>query len=227
MKGKALLEKYGSYYAMLKELHPSTEWFGFKKARFPRHYWDNIENVKIFVQFLEKQFKIKTKEDWSRISIEQINQLGAGRLLRKYENLYSILKIVYPDISWNKQKFRSRNKRSAQRWLFLQLQQVYPSEELIEDYFHPLTRGSGQNIEFDVFLPSRNVGFEYQGEHHYIDLPSFAPLEMYEERDREKIKMAKENQIHLVQIPYTWDGSIPSLISIIPPDLLPSNSIPK
>ena len=70
-------------------------------------------------------------------------------------------------------------------------------------------------MELDIFLPEKNLAFEYQGEHHYRDIYAFGPQWMYHERDTEKKQICDQKGITLIEIPYWWDYSKESLISVI------------
>ena len=107
----------------------------------------------------------------------------------------------------------SVQKRSSQRWLFLQVKKLYPHEEIVEDYFHPeISRISGANVQFDIFMIERNIAIEYHGKQHYEDIPSrFSPVETYKHRDVEKQKLCSEHGIQLIVIPYWWDNKLDSL----------------
>ena len=159
-----------------------------------------------------KKFSIDKKEIFYRlpISFEKIN-------------LFKTLKLIFPNEKWNKKLFFYRSKRTNQRILFSQLQKIYLSHFLIENYHHPkISSNTAENskktlLEFDIFIPSLNLAFEYQGEHHYNYFPSpfNANLEYYQIHDQLKLKSSKLLDIHLVAIPYWWDLSIPSLYSSI------------
>ena len=117
-------------------------------------------------------------------------------------------------VKWDKQKISSRDKRSEQLWLLLQTKKLFPGEEIVEDFHHAeISRKSGCNVEFDVFLPERRMALEYHGEQHYHDTPGagFAPLEMYQRRDVEKQEICSKNNITLVVVPYWWDGTLEQL----------------
>jgi hypothetical protein len=66
-----------------------------------------------------------------------------------------------------------------------------------------------------VYLPKERLAFEYQGEQHYYDIYALGNLWVQRERDKEKRKVCKENEITLIEIPYWWDFKKPSLIATI------------
>jgi hypothetical protein len=79
-------------------------------------------------------------------------------------------------------------------------------------------------IEFDVFIPSLSIAFEYQGQHHYsADFIIGSPEERGLGRDKEKKALSSEYGITLVTIPYWWRKDIQSLMATvweIRPDLI-------
>ena len=187
-----------------------------KKPIKSKHYWKNHENIKKFMIFLEKKLFIQSTDDWVRISKKQIKFYGGAQLVSEY-SISELLSIAFPDTNWDHLNVTQKHKRSNQRWLFLQIQKIYKNVEIIEDYFHDqLTRISGFPVQFDIFIPSKNVAIEYHGKQHYEDIPNaFANVETYIQRDNEKTKICKQNGIQLITVPYWWDNNINSLKQII------------
>ena len=219
--GRTVLDQYPSYFELLRTLYPDEDWSSVNQ-RIPKRHWEDIENVKEFVQKLEIQFNIQKKTDWYRISYCQMTKMGGDRLLRLYGGLGNILQIVYPDKNWSLRKFKIRDKRSAQWWLFLQISKLFPDDEVIEEYNHQeMTRHSGQNVELDIFIPNRKLAVEYHGIHHYKDTAAFGPIELYTERDKEKKRLCEKFGVELIVVPYWWDNTMESLIKeFIPARLL-------
>ena len=177
-------------------------------------YWNNQENIDNFLSKIREKYNLKTPEDWKRFSKTQIIQEGGNGLLTNKIN--SKIKIKFENeevISISKLLTGPAQKRSSQRWLFLQIQKLYPHEEIIEDYFHSeISRISGANVQFDIFMIERNIAIEYHGQHHYEDNPAgFCSAETYKYRDSEKQKLCSEHGIQLIVIPYWWDNKIESL----------------
>ena len=178
-------------------------------------FWDNNENIQLFLNKLKQKYNICSPDDWKRISKTQVYSSGGGGFISKcilnQENRNELEK-KFPEIQYLSQKSKLVG-RSSQRWLFLQVQKLFPNEEIVEDYFHSeISRENGFSVQFDIFLINRNIAIEYHGKQHYEDIPTgFGPLEMYKTRDVEKQKICKRFGIDLIIIPYWWDNDIESL----------------
>jgi hypothetical protein len=223
--GRSLYRKYASLKQALEQSFPDRNWTLLRPHKLPDHHWQDKHNVEQFLSSLEKIYHIQHPSDWYRISRKQISAQGGHHLLVHYKgsfhcSLFSCLTVRPglaevlkehwkgdPEWVWDWAQFSSRDKRSSQRELFHAIQQLFPDEEVVEDYFHEeLSRISGASIQFDVFLPSRQTAIEYHGIHHYEDLPAFGYQDLYQRRDEEKHQLCQQNGIHLVVIPYYWDG---------------------
>ena len=207
--GSRLLQKYSMYEIRCLGCPKGKELF--RHTPKTQGYWDNKENIEKFIDELKEKLNLKTVEDWKRLSHFQIKQYGGDGLINKF-SLEEIIQFGNPDIDTvSNENYLS--KRSSQRWLFLQVQKLFPHDEIVEDYFHSdISRETGYSVQFDIFLIKHKIAFEYHGKQHYEDIPkSFAPLELYQRRDEEKIKLCKKFGIHLIIIPYWWDNTINSL----------------
>ena len=179
-------------------------------------YWENNENIQKFLDEIKQKYNLNTLEDWKRISRHQIiSEGGAG--LFNCKN-YSKIKIKIENVNertnfvlFSKLISDSYQKRSSQRWLFLQIQKLFPHDEIVEDYFHSgISRLSGANVQFDIFMIQRNIAIEYHGKQHYEDV-GFSNLETYKYRDLEKEMLCKQYEIQLIVVPYWWDNQLNSL----------------
>ena len=169
---------------------------------YPNYPWQfNRDQFRTYLIQLMKNYHVTQKKDWYRIPL----QLGG-----KFE-LYKILRIFYPHERWIGSYFVMRAKKTSQRLLFSFTQKIYPSLLIIEDYFHPkLTH----KLELDIFIPALQLAMEYQGQHHYDDLPSgFASNESFVMRDSLKEILVSSLNIKIIKIPYWWDQSLSSLQS--------------
>ena len=212
--GGGILKRYnGSLYTLLQTVYPDYQWITLNNKTVPQHFWSNIENMKIILHSLIRKYRISEKKDWYRISASQIQQEGGGYLIQKYGGLTEVLRLVYSDQKWNQKDIQNRTKKSSQRWLKLCLSQMWNNSFLVLENYQEQTiqHTLGNNIELDVYIPNLNMGFEYQGQHHYDDLPNaFPPIEVIKKRDAEKSALCNES-INLVVIPYWWDNSYESI----------------
>ena len=213
--GSTVLSKYSLYE--LKCMACPEGISSFNNPPQPAEYWENEKYVLQFLSKIKEKYNLDTPEDWKRISKQQISSEGGGGLF--LSKTYSKIKIKFDNSNNNSILFSKLisdslvHKRSSQRWLFLQTQKLFPREEIIEDYFHSeISRISGFNVQFDIFMIERKIAIEYHGKQHYEEIPSgFANLETYKYRDLEKEKLCKEHGIQLIVIPYWWDNKPDSL----------------
>ena len=182
---------------------------------YPNYPWENsIFNFRYNLspkikEWIDK-YHITQKKDWYRLPGKQSN----------YRFMYDILKKFYPSEKWKKSEFLLRTKKTTQRLLFASTQKIYPSLLIFENYYHPQLIHSN-NLELDIFIPALQLALEYQGQHHYDDIPSrFAAIEASQYRDDLKEKIAKELLIKIIYIPYWWDLTLSSLQSLIKVDIL-------
>ena len=211
--GSRLLNYYNNdMKKLLKNIFPNYLFnFDHHKFRPNIHYSKTFEFNYNKIKLLIKKENIKEKKDWYRLNTNiNIND--------ELINLILALKIVFPNEKWSKKEFIYRSKKTIQRKLFNLLLILYSEFNLYENYKHPYLSHhlSERFLEFDIFHPSLNIAFEYQGQQHFDDIPSgFGLIESYLSRDIVKIQLAKENNIFLIVVPYWWDQSIISLQSTI------------
>ena len=198
--GGLLRQCDNNIFNILPEIYPSFQWDLMSRRSKPKGYW-TLENIKKFIQFVQEKFKVRRKQDWCRISAGQIARLTGTGIP---SGLYGALRTVYPDEIWLPFWFSFRSKRSVQRWLFVCILDIFPQLLHIEEYNHPhlVYSNSGTTVELDVFTPSLNIAFEYQGEQHYEEiLMGFAPTEVHDLIDAEKKELCDRNNILLICIP--------------------------
>ena len=192
--GNRLFAKYSMYELKCMACPEGKSSFNYRPQRQSSGYWKNEENILTLVSKISKKYNLNTPDDWKRISRHQIISEGGWSYL-----IIKIIIIYKSKLNLKLQRIRNQNnktykwsysyeKRSTQRWLFLQIQKLFPREEIIEDYFHSeISRESGFNIQFDIFMMERKLPIEYHGKHHYEDIPQgFSSVEIYKCRNVEK-----------------------------------------
>ena len=214
--GSTLLKKYSMFEIKCMACPEGKSKFDNPKPNQVPGFWENKENVHDFLSKLKEKYNLNTPEDWQRISKNQIiSQGGRGLFNSNISNITVKFELDNKPVEFPISALISKSvhKRSSQRWLFLQVQKLFPNEEIVEDYFHSeISRLSGFNVQFDIFMIERNVAIEYHGKQHYEDVPlGFGNLETYNHRDVEKQKLCDQYRIKLIVIPYWWDNKIDSL----------------
>ena len=199
--GLSLIRYYGSYFKALTILFPDIKWNIFQSRSSKK--WSHF-NTKNFLSILQLKFQIKEKNDWFRISQSQLKDIEGGHLVVHRGGLYSLLSSIYSDEVWELKNFETRSKKARQFSLFKKLLNLFPMHLIIEEYHHILLSFDNEIVfSFDFFIPSFNLAVEYNGEHHYEDLPSgFSPVESYQARDNEKAYKSLNSGVNLITIPF-------------------------
>jgi hypothetical protein len=221
-------------------LYPDHAWEDWKFVRAPSQYWEkaDIASLRQFVQELAGKLgvELSSPTEWSRISFQQLQRSGASHIVLKYGGLNNLLTKVFPEVDWTIANFANRGKRSTQRLLRLALEELFPNEELIEEYNDPRMRFPSSNapMELDFYLPRLNLAIEYQGVQHYRDAINLGEFKAYRfvssavflvifvlltctlsTRDLEKQYAAQRLKVTLIAVPYWWDMSVTSLLNTI------------
>ena len=215
--GRGVIRYYnGDKLAMLKAIYPEHDWDRSLASHLPHNYWRDSGNIIKYIDGIRQLFCIKNKEDWYRVSLQQIKSTKGGSIAKS--GFFQALQHTYPDQKWDRDKIEMRDKRSDQRILKITIGKLFPHYHYYENYKFTslLFEASGIAIEFDIFLPEINFAFEYQGQQHYNDMPGgFSSLEMITTRDQEKYHLCNINNIKIIQIPFWWDQSVDSLHTTI------------
>ena len=123
---------------------------------------------------------------------------------------------------------KSKSARDISTIRYLHLDRLFDDSEIEENYRHPqLQHKSGLPMELDIFLPKEQLAFEYQGEHHFHDVYHMGiPWHRQRQRDEEKRKACRENEITLIEVPYWWNKETSTLAATIRKernDLIPNS----
>lgn len=193
-------------------------------SAFPEHKWEwkvyrslpsleSAEERREFVMMLQKKMEIKEMEDWLRISKDEMQRWVP--VLPKKWNIKKMLREVYPEHCWdesNDEENRAASlMKSSQRSLVTKVRELFPLSIVKENWRSEevIGKGSGRNLEIDVYLPAERIGFEYQGQQHYGDIFAFGKRP--KERDTEKRRECEEAGITLIAVPYWWDRTLVGL----------------
>jgi len=97
------------------------------------------------------------------------------------------------------------------------IKEILPGNvEIVEEYIYPLKKSrTGCPMIFDIYVPSLNLVFEYQGYQHYFDHVMFGIVKARKERDNERFRACASLGLALVEVPYWWHRDKDSLYVIL------------
>jgi len=167
---------------------------------------------------ISKLLGISKLDDWYRVSHKDLQNCRIDTYLKRSGGLTQLLSKVYPQHEWNQDRFCNRPKKSSQWWLYNTLKAVLPSDiSVVEDYVLPSIAYSktGCPMTFDIYVPSFNVIFEYNGYQHYFDHSLFGYAKSHQDRDKERCTACNSNGIYYIEVPYWWRHDKESIIAIL------------
>jgi hypothetical protein len=88
----------GSVFKMLKAVYPEHEWLPWKFTRVPRTLSKDPETLRLVLDFLEKKYNLENFEDWSRLSKEQLKEVGLLHIIDLNGGLMMILRQFRPSV---------------------------------------------------------------------------------------------------------------------------------
>jgi len=119
-----LTQKYGcSNIKFLKDVFPEYKWLEWKFSIASQGFYQNLENHKIYVEWLGKTLKYETIEDWYKITsnIIKIND-GAGLIEFYHGSIFTMLNKIFPHYEWLAWKF---NNMPHNFWSDINNQKIY------------------------------------------------------------------------------------------------------
>jgi hypothetical protein len=182
----------------------------------PMGFWKNRDNQLEYMNWLERELGLLSLDDWYDLDRDVLKRRNGSGLLSHYStSLQYILLELYPNHEWDLNKLYKVGKNQAQ--LFNIVKKLFPNDEIKSNFRgHKKLRfeGSRMPMELDIWVSSKKLAFEYQGEQHFeafhrgITQGSSSPrysLKSQQKRDQEKRKACKDNEICLVEIDYKWE----------------------
>lgn len=150
-------------------------------------------------EFLEKATKIHNgKYDYSKV---------------KYENTETKIEIICPEHGefWQTPHHHLSGvgcpkcgiKNISENKIFELIKENF--EDAIQQYSPPFLKENGHKQFIDVFIPSKNIGVEYQGRQHFVPIKKFGGKEEFEltkKRDKKKYLKSKEHGIKILFFSY-------------------------
>jgi hypothetical protein len=128
--GGGLLKFYdNSLLKILISVYPNHNWLRWKFGGFNTEYWEDKQNLRDVVDWISKELRISSLEDWYRVSQTQIEKIAPLSSLFYSKGLSMILTEVYPDYQWDLKKLEDRKIpiKSSQRMLTIFVREFFPN----------------------------------------------------------------------------------------------------
>ena len=189
--GYGLLQEYynNSLMKALEHVYPELQWRPWEFDKVSSAFWEDIINHRQYLHWMCDQLNIESATDWMTIKLEDVIQHGAeGFLVSHYQgSLASAIEVIYPEYSWNSRQLTRRGQRKSQQRLYQAIKKIYTNNgsrkiQFLLEYKHPqlIYEPSNKSMELDIYIPSLNLAFEYQGKHHYQNNRLFGAAAAYQ-----------------------------------------------
>ena len=163
------LKQNGSYYSLIIDSFPEYDWKRWRFKTIPQKYWEDIENCREYLTWLGNQLGIQRIEDWYNVTQKDFNQNNGGGIMDFYKGSPSAIIITcFDTYNWEIEKFGKTKKR--QQHLYHLVKRIFPKWHVGWDVKHQEIKfkQTGRSMEIDIFIQKLKLGFEYQGEQHFI-----------------------------------------------------------
>jgi len=101
-RGGALLKSYGgSVAALLADAFPEQRWPPWLFKKVAASTWDSAEARAELMQQCETRLHLRRIEDWHRVSLAHLQDIGLARFVRQAGGLAHLLSQRYPDHRWD------------------------------------------------------------------------------------------------------------------------------
>eukprot|EP01114_Cavostelium_apophysatum_P005470 TRINITY_DN1649_c1_g4_i2.p1 TRINITY_DN1649_c1_g4~~TRINITY_DN1649_c1_g4_i2.p1 ORF type:complete len:470 (+),score=99.43 TRINITY_DN1649_c1_g4_i2:214-1623(+) len=191
-------------------------------------YWRDLNRQRELMNEIGEKLNIRTWSDWYGVQTNHVAQCGGQPILKLYgTSLAAALKSIFPEYAW---RFEQTPQKKSEWWknnakflgkAHLRMYEILQSEifgevsDVFVNYLHPsFTFTESKNpMEFDVFIPSLKLCFEYHGEQHFSGAED--ELLQRQRNKEEKRSMCRQHDITMIEIPYWWNGTKEQLLATI------------
>jgi very-short-patch-repair endonuclease len=188
---------------VLESVYPEYKWLPWKFFMVSIGFWNDSKNERIYMDWLFKELKYESMEEWYKISRYEFKKHhGYGLLtLKKYNtNISKLLKSVYPEYNWIESNF---GNHKGEIILFEFLSEHF--DNTIRHYKFDWCKNSetDKHLPFDFYIPEIKNIIELDGHQHFYKISNWQTPEDARERDIFKMEKALENGYSVIRL--TWD----------------------
>jgi hypothetical protein len=216
-----------SRYSLFSKLIPDHEWHPllFKYRHLPPNRM-TVEDVKSFLNHLERIFNIDQPEGWYSISKLDFAQLELFHLFRRQSDFVEFLQKAYPSIEWQP----GRMAWSAFGWSHLKAvaEQLLGSKSFTAKQLKTAGNLSSWHQRTTLFYPNYKLAIEYQGPSSYVEQLVKEPKYLVKIQTEELSKFCANQGFSLISVPFWWNRDKNSLLAEILKariDLFESNGV--
>lgn len=106
--GGILAHQYSnSIHQAITTVYDTHNWIPWRFEKVSNGFWKDVNNLKAFMVWAEKEIGINDKDDWYKVSTKTFSQHGGASILIHYGSLLDVLKLCFPDHPWVPWKFES------------------------------------------------------------------------------------------------------------------------
>ena len=130
---------------------------------------------------------------------QNLDSLKCGQFHWVYDDVFDLARNVFAGLIQKNKNYDRKNYWQSEYYVFLLIKMVLHSAVY---QFHPKFLGQ---LSLDIFVPEKNIAFEYQGEGHFFPISHFGgekTLEDQKKRDQLKQKICKTEGITLKYISF-------------------------
>jgi len=184
---------------------PDYDWEEWQFTKAPIDFWSDEKKRRRYFAWLAKKQGFSKPEDWYQVTAQDFQGNGGRMLLIHYGGVSQCVMANIP-FAWQQEEF-AREKKMQKR--LYRIVKEYHADAVF-DYKHPdlRFRGSGRKMEIDVWIPSLQIGFEYQDESHFSGFlfgeEAFRTTKL---RDAEKRRAARKHGLTIIEVTCKkWQG---------------------
>jgi hypothetical protein len=184
------------------------KWQLWRFERVPSKFFSVEENRNEYIKWLENSLFITKPCDWYEISLKILWKFHGIGLARNYRELSNRLDEYYKEKYLFQEINFSETAEKSQKFLYRMVRSIFPRDSEILENYPGSFLSMGKDITLDIYIPSLNLAFEYQGEQHYMETRLFGCPMNQKYRDYKKMMLCNIFQTTLIQVPYNWDHDL-------------------
>lgn len=125
-----MVEMYIRWHKLLQTVYPEHNWVIWSFRIISKSQLTDKANRIDFIAWLGKELKIRSLDEWYRISWTQVNdKISKPDVFQQYR-LEQFLQEAYPNFEWNESKLQWKhhgNVRASQRMLARIVEEIFPN----------------------------------------------------------------------------------------------------